>query len=72
MKFLIIIPAHNEENNISFCLESLKKQNFQDFVCMIVNDGSTDRTAEIINNFKIQDSRFSIQNIESVKGNYGI
>ena len=64
MKFLIIIPAHNEENNISFCLESLKKQNFQDFVCMIVNDGSTDRTSEIINNFKIQDSRFRVLDLE--------
>lgn len=65
MKFLIVIPAHNEENNISFCLESLKKQNFQDFVCMIVNDGSTDRTAEIINNFKIQDSRFRVLDLET-------
>ena len=65
MKFLIIIPAHNEENNISFCLESLKKQNFQDFVCMIVNDGSTDRTAEIINNFKNQDSRFRVLDLET-------
>lgn len=65
MKFLIIIPAHNEENNISYCLESLKKQNFQDFVCMIVNDGSTDRTAEIINNFKNQDSRFRVLDLET-------
>lgn len=65
MKFLIIIPAHNEENNISFCLESLKKQNFQDFVCMIVNDGSTDRTAEIINKFKNQDSRFRVLDLET-------
>ena len=64
MKFLIIIPAHNEENNISFCLESLKKQNFQDFVCMIVNDGSTDRTSEIVNNFKNQDSRFRVLDLE--------
>ena len=65
MKFLIVIPAHNEENNISFCLESLKKQNFQDFVCMIVNDGSTDRTSEIINNFKNQDSRFRVLDLET-------
>ena len=65
MKFLIIIPAHNEENNISFCLESLKKQNFQDFVCMIVNDGSTDRTAEIVNNFKNQNSRFRVLDLET-------
>lgn len=64
MKFLIIIPAHNEENNIAFCLESLKKQSFQDFVCVIVNDGSTDRTSEIVNNFKNQDSRFRVLDLE--------
>ena len=65
MKFLIIIPAHNEEKNISQCLESLKKQSFQDFFCMIVNDGSTDRTLEIITEFRIQDVRFKIQNLET-------
>ena len=32
---------------------------------MIVNDGSTDRTAEIINNFKIQDSRFRVLDLET-------
>ena len=47
MKFLIIIPAHNEEENILPCLESLKNQTFQDFKCVIVNDGSTDKTQEI-------------------------
>lgn len=65
MKFLIIIPAHNEESNISPCLESLKCQSFQDFVCIVVNDGSTDRTSEIINNFKIQDSRFRVLDLET-------
>jgi len=65
LKFLIIIPAHNEEKNISQCLESLKKQSFQDFFCMIVNDGSTDRTLEIITEFRIQDVRFKIQNLET-------
>ncbi len=64
MKFLIIIPSHNEESNISFCLESLKNQSFQDFVCVVVNDGSTDRTSEIINDFKVQDSRFKVLNLE--------
>ena len=48
MKFLIIIPAHNEEENILPCLESLKNQTFQDFKCVIVNDGSTDKTQEIV------------------------
>ena len=51
MKFLIIIPAHNEEENILPCLESLKNQTFQDFKCVIVNDGSTDKTQQIVENF---------------------
>ena len=51
MKFLIIIPAHNEEENILLCLESLKNQTFQDFKCVIVNDGSTDKTQEIVEDF---------------------
>lgn len=64
MKFLIIIPAHNEENNISFCLESLQKQSFKDFVCVVVNDGSTDKTSQIINDFKVQDSRFKVKDLD--------
>jgi len=64
LKFLIVIPAHNEENNIFPCLESLKNQSFQDFTCVIVNDGSTDRTSKIIDDFKSQDLRFKILNLE--------
>ena len=51
MKFLIVIPAHNEEENILLCLESLKNQTFHDFKCVIVNDGSTDKTQEIVEDF---------------------
>ncbi|MGC4129094.1 MAG: glycosyltransferase [Bergeyella sp.] len=47
MKFLIIIPAHNEEQNIGFCLQSLANQTFRDFRVVVVNDGSTDKTQEI-------------------------
>jgi len=42
----------------------LKNQSFQDFVCVVVNDGSTDRTSEIINDFKFHDSRFKILDLE--------
>ncbi|WP_434981449.1 glycosyltransferase family 2 protein [Daejeonia sp. YH14] len=51
MKFLIIIPVHNEEKNISFCLKSLEYQTFSDFDMILVNDGSTDRTQEKIEQF---------------------
>ena len=66
MKFLIIIPAHNEENNIFLCLESLKNQTFQDFLCIIVNDGSADRTATIAEEFCSQDAQnFRLLNLET-------
>jgi glycosyltransferase involved in cell wall biosynthesis len=64
LKFLIIIPAHNEESNIFSCLESLKNQSFQDFVCVVVNDGSTDRTQNIVEAFISQTSNFQLLNLE--------
>lgn len=72
MKFLIIIPAHNEEKNIFFTLESLKNQTFQDFEVIVVNDGSTDKTAEIVHKFirtvtlsGVEASNFKLSNLES-------
>lgn len=64
MKFLIIIPAHNEEKNIFFTLESLKNQSFKDFEVVVVNDGSTDKTGEIVENFKSQISNLKLLNLE--------
>ncbi len=64
MKFLIVIPAHNEEKNILPCLESLKNQTFQDFKCFIVNDGSTDKTQEIVERFiQIPNTKYQILNL---------
>ena len=65
MKFLIIIPTHNEEKNILFTLKSLEKQTFQDFLCVVVNDGSTDKTQQIIEEFVQNNLKFKIYNLES-------
>ena len=64
MKFIIIIPTHNEEKNILFTLKSLAQQTFQDFLCVIVNDGSTDKTQNIVEEFIQNNSKFKIQNLE--------
>lgn len=63
MKFFIIIPAHNEEKNIFFCLKSLENQSFQDYKIVVVNDGSTDKTHEIAEEFSIFNSKFKILNL---------
>ncbi|MFP3593683.1 glycosyltransferase [Chryseobacterium sp. SIMBA_038] len=64
MKFLIIIPAHNEEDNLSFTLNSLQQQSFKDYKIVVVNDGSTDKTSEIIKKYTDQDSRFETINLQ--------
>lgn len=51
MKFSIIVPVYNVEEYISKCLESIKVQTFKDFEVIIVNDGSTDKSQEIIDKY---------------------
>ena len=48
MNYYIVIPAHNEEEFISLTLESLISQTLLPKKVVIVNDNSTDRTAEIV------------------------
>lgn len=64
MKFLIIIPAHNEEKNLPFTLDSLLQQSFKDFKVIVVNDGSTDRTSEVIKKYTDLDSRIQTINLQ--------
>lgn len=64
MRFLIIIPAHNEQDNLPFTLNSLQRQTCKGFKVVVVNDGSTDQTAEIIQKFTSEDSRFETINLE--------
>lgn len=64
MRFLIIIPAHNEESNLPFTLNSLQQQSYKDFKVVVVNDGSTDKTSEIIGKYTDQDLRFETINLQ--------
>lgn len=64
MRFLIIIPAHNEEDNLPFTLNSLQQQSSKDFKVVVVNDGSTDSTAEVIRNYTETDFRFETTNLQ--------
>ncbi len=45
------MPVYNRENLINFSVKSILNQTFTDFEFIIVNDGSTDKTAEIIEHF---------------------
>jgi glycosyltransferase involved in cell wall biosynthesis len=47
----VIVPARNEEASLGACLESLVAQSGIDFEIIVVDDGSTDRTAEIARSY---------------------
>ena len=48
MNYYIVIPSHNEEKFISLTLQSLVEQTVLPKKLVVVNDNSTDKTAEII------------------------
>ena len=51
MKVSVIIPCYNVEKYVENCLRSVQEQSHSDMEVICVNDGSTDRTAEIVKDF---------------------
>lgn len=56
--FSIIIPAYNSEKYLSITLESLINQSYQNFEVILINDGSTDSTQDIIEDYCQKFSNF--------------
>lgn len=46
--FSVVIPLYNKEKNIGGTIDSVLNQTFSDFELIVVDDGSTDRSAEIV------------------------
>lgn len=60
------MPAYNSETTICEAIESILAQTYTDFELIIINDGSTDKTADIIKSF--QDKRVKLLDNETNKG----
>ena len=56
----VIIPVYNAEKWLTEALESLQGQTYGDFEAILVDDGSTDRSAAICRNFCNKDARFRL------------
>ncbi len=56
-KVSVLLGVLNQEDYLSACIESVLAQTFSDFEFIILNDGSTDRTWEIIQEYAKKDSR---------------
>lgn len=64
----IFTPAYNRAHTLPRTYESLCKQSCKEFVWLIVDDGSTDNTAEIVHDWQSKDNGFEIQYIYKENG----
>lgn len=53
----IVVPVYNAEKYLNRCIESILKQTFSDFELLLIDDGSTDRSGVICDNYSNKDSR---------------
>src|SRR4051812_20964472 len=61
----VVIPVYNVEDFLEPCLDSVLAQTFTDYEVVMVNDGSTDRSAEIAQRYADLDNRFRVVHQEN-------
>ena len=58
----VITPVYNAEKTLKRCVDSILKQSYADWELLLVNDGSTDGSAEICRQYELVDSRIRVFN----------
>lgn len=56
----VIIPAYNIEDYIGRCLDSIISQTYKNLEIIVVDDGSRDRTGEILDDYVKKDPRMKV------------
>lgn len=59
-RFSVIVPAYNAESTLAETLQHVRYQEFTDWECIVVDDGSTDDTAAVAFSFAEADQRFVV------------
>ena len=68
MKISVVIPMYNAEKTILNVLDSVQNQTFSPHEIVIVNDGSTDRSLQIVQKYKEENKKIPIQLIDKKNG----
>lgn len=58
----VIVPIYNVEKYLKECLDSIQNQFYKNFKVVMINDGSTDSSAQIAKEYATKDSRFILIN----------
>ena len=56
----IIIPVYNSEKALRRCLDSILAQTMTDYECLLIDDGSTDSSGRICDEYAAKDERFRV------------
>jgi len=59
-KLSVIIPVYNSEATLVRCIESVLKQSFKDWEMLLIDDGSSDRSGEICDNYSKEEPRIIV------------
>ena len=60
IKVSVILPVYNGETYLSECLDAILGQTLKEIEVICVNDGSTDRSPEILREYAARDSRIRV------------
>ena len=60
VKVSVIVPVYNVEDYLEKCLDSVIGQTFEDIEIICVNDGSTDNSLDILNEYEKKDNRIKV------------
>ena len=61
----VIVPVYNVERYLAACLDTIRSQTFSDFEVICINDGSLDRSGEILELYSQLDERFRVVKIDN-------